>query len=122
MANDDTLFEYLRDANTVHIVTTTHDGRKMVTPIWAVPVDDAIYVRSVNGPDAMWYRRATRNPGVGFETPDGVRAVELEAVHDADLERRYEDALRAKYAGEPEAMAPMLKPLPRGTTHRVVPA
>jgi hypothetical protein len=122
MATDDELTDFLRSTNTVHIVTTTRDGRTLATPIWAVDVDGVGFVRSVDGPDAKWYRRATSNPGLGFETPAGRRAVDLEAVDSADpLEGRVDDALRAKYASEPASVASMLTPLAHGTTLRVVP-
>ena len=122
MAIDDDLTEFLRVTNTVHIVTTTRDGRTISTPIWAVDVDGVSYVRSVYGPDSKWYRRATSNPGAGFETPAGRRAVELDTIDATDeLEGRVDDALRAKYAGEPASVAAMLTPLAHGTTLSVVP-
>lgn len=122
MATDDELIDFLRVTNTVHIVTTTRDGRTIATPIWAVEVDGVGYVRSAYGPDSKWYRRATTNPGAGFETPAGVRAVELEPVDRSDpFEGRVDDALRVKYASEPASVAEMLTPLAHGTTLRVVP-
>jgi hypothetical protein len=122
MATDDELNEFLRATNTVHIVTTTRDGRTISTPIWAVDVDGVGYVRSAYGPDSKWYRRARTNPGAGFETPVGVRAVELEPIDAADpLEGRVDDALREKYASEPASVAEMLTPLAHGTTLRVAP-
>ncbi len=122
MAIDDELTTFLRDTNTVHIVTTTRDRRRISTPIWAVEVDGVGYVRSAYGPDSKWYVRARKNAGAGFETPTGVRAVELEPIDVSDpLEGRVDDALRAKYASEPASVAEMLTPLAHGTTLRVVP-
>ncbi|HEY6801852.1 MAG TPA: DUF2255 family protein, partial [Agromyces sp.] len=122
MAIDDELTAFLRDTNTVHIVTTTRDGRRISTPIWAVDVDGVGYVRSAYGPDSKWYVRGRRNTGAGFETPTGVRAVELEPIEVSDpLEGRVDDALRVKYASEPASVAEMLTPLAHGTTLRVVP-
>ena len=34
MGTDDDLTEYLRVTDTVHVVTTTRDGRTIATPIW----------------------------------------------------------------------------------------
>jgi hypothetical protein len=122
MAIDDELTAFLRDTNTVHIVTTTRDGRRISTPIWAVDVDGVAYVRSAYGPDSKWYLRARRNTGAGFETPSGVLAVELEPIDVSDpLEGLVDDALLAKYASEPASVAEMLTPLAHGTTLRVVP-
>ena len=83
MATDDDLTEFLRVTDVVRIVTTTRDGRTIATPIWAVDVDGASFIRSEYGHDAKWFRRATTNPGVGFETPSGTRAVELEAIDES---------------------------------------
>ena len=122
MATDDELTEFLRGTNTVRIVTTTRDGRRIATPIWAVVVDGVGYVRSAYGPDSKWYRRARTNSGAGFQTPAGVRAVELEPIDGTDpLEARVDDALRSKYSREPASVAAMLTPLAHGTTMRVVP-
>ena len=122
MAADDELIEFLRVTKTVRIVTTTRDGRTISTPIWAVEVDGAGYVRSAYGPDSKWYRRAISNPGAGFETLGGTRAVELEPIDVSDpLEGRVDDALRTKYARHPASVAEMLTPLAHGTTLRVVP-
>jgi hypothetical protein len=122
MATDDDLTEFLRVTEVVRIVTTTRDGRTIVTPIWAVDVDGVSFIRSEYGHDGKWFRRATTNPGVGFETPAGRRAVELEAIEETDpLEAAVDDALRAKYGRKKASLAAMLTPLAHGTTQRVVP-
>jgi hypothetical protein len=122
MGTDDDLTEFLRVTDTVHIVTTTRDGRTIVTPIWAVDVDGVIFIRSEYGHDSKWFRRATRNPGVGFETPAGRRAVELEAIDETEpLEAAVDEALRSKYGHRKSSLAAMLTPLAHGTTQRVVP-
>lgn len=122
MATDDQLTEFLRVTEVVRIVTTTRDGRTIATPIWAVDVDGVSFIRSEYGHDGKWFRRATTNPGVGFETPAGRRAVELEAIDETDpLEAAVDDALRAKYSRQRGSLAAMLTPLAHGTTLRVVP-
>ena len=122
MATDDDLTEFLRVTDVVRIVTTTRDGRTISTPIWAVDIDGVSFIRSEYGHDAKWFRRATTNPGVGFETPSGTRAVELEAIDGADpLEAAVDAALRAKYGHRRGSLAAMLTPLAHGTTQRVVP-
>jgi len=122
MVTDDALTEFLRVTDVVRIVTTTRDGRTIATPIWAVDVDGVSFIRSEYGHDSKWFRRAKTNPGVGFETPAGRRAVELEAIDETDpLEGRVDDALRAKYGRRRGSLAAMLTPLAHGTTQRVVP-
>jgi hypothetical protein len=122
MATDDDLTDFLRVTDVVRIVTTTRDGRTIATPIWAVDVDGVSFIRSEFGHDSKWFRRAKRNPGVGFETPAGRRAVELEAIDETDpLEAAVDEALRAKYGRKRASVAAMLTPLAHGTTQRVVP-
>ncbi|KRE29433.1 hypothetical protein ASG80_20040 [Agromyces sp. Soil535] len=122
MGTDDDLTEFLRVTDVVRIVTTTRDGRTIATPIWVVDVDGVSFIRSEFGHDSKWFRRATRNPGVGFETPAGRRAVELEAIDETDpLEAAVDDALHAKYGHRRSSLAAMLTPLAHGTTQRVVP-
>jgi hypothetical protein len=122
MATDDDLTEFLRVTDVVRIVTTTRDGRMIATPIWAVDVGGVSFIRSEYGHDGKWFRRATRNPGVGFETPSGTRAAELEAIDEADpLEAAVDEALRVKYGRQRASLAAMLTPLAHGTTQRVVP-
>jgi len=122
VGTDDDLTEYLRVTDTVHVVTTTRDGRTIATPIWAVDVEGVSFIRSVRGRDSKWFHRATTNPGVGFETPAGRRAVELEPIDESDpLEGAVDDALRAKYGRQRSSLASMLTPLAHGTTQRVIP-
>jgi hypothetical protein len=122
MVTDDDLTEFLRVTDVVRIVTTTRDGRTIPTPIWAVDVDGVSFIRSEFGHDSKWFRRAMTNPGVGFETPTGRRAVGLEAIDETDpLEAVVDDALRAKYGRRAASLAAMLTPLAHGTTQRVVP-
>ena len=123
VAAADDLTEYLRVTDTVHVVTTTRDGRTITTPIWAVDVDGVSFIRSVRGRDFQvvpprhdqpW--RRLRDAGRSSS------AVELEAIDETDpLEAAVDDALRAKYGRQRSSLASMLTPHAHGTTQRVVP-
>ena len=65
--------------------------------IWGVRVGDSIYVRSVNGPDAAWFR-GTQVRGEGQIHVDGV-SHDVTFVPDAALGDDIDDAYRRKDGG-----------------------
>lgn len=90
--------------------------------VWAVRVDDGVYVRSANGTDGVWYRIAHAR----YQGHVTVGAVDIDVtfvdVEDADdLEDRIDAAYRAKYARYPGPVASIIAARARGTTLRVVP-
>lgn len=90
--------------------------------IWVVRVDDDLYVRSVNGTTAAWYRgtRATREGAVrvGGEEND----VAFEDVGGSDpINERIDDAYRAKYGVRSPSVGAINSPTARETTLRVLP-
>ena len=86
-------------------------------PIWAVVVDDEVYVRSFRGPRGAWYRRALRE---GRMTLEGVD-VRVEPEHDPALNERISDAFRAKYgARSPQSTEAMVTPEVVATTLRLL--
>jgi hypothetical protein len=72
----------------VHVATPTKR-----LPIWAVAVDDEVYVRSYHGERGAWYRRALRDGRMKLEGID----VRVEPERDSELNERISDAFRAKY-------------------------
>ncbi len=92
--------------------------------IWAVEHDGALYVRSVNGPDAAWYR-STRTRYEGQLTAGGhvadvtfVDTVEDTALNDA-VDRVYRTKYR-RYAAN--ILDHITSTQARATTMRLVPA
>jgi hypothetical protein len=86
----------------VHVATPTKR-----LPIWAVVVDDEVYVRSYRGESGAWYRRALREGRMKLE---GVE-VRVEPERDPELNERISDAFRAKYgARSPGSTEAMLAP------------
>ena len=92
--------------------------------VWAVRVDDRLYVRSVNGPDAAWYR-GVRTRMQGHIQAGGVdRDVALvDADHTLDdaLNDTVDDAYRTKYRHSPSAVDHITRPTARSTTLELLP-
>ena len=89
--------------------------------IWAVRVGDDIYVRSVNGPDATWYRNTqTRLSGRiwsgGIE--QDVRFEDASGRPEEDID----DAYRTKFGADSPDTHAIIAPLARTTTSRLIPA
>jgi hypothetical protein len=93
--SDDDL-ERIGRAGEWRVAGRRRDGtlRKLVI-IWGVRVGDSLYVRSVNGPDAAWFR-GTQLLGDGQIGVDGV-SYEVSFVPDAELREEIDDAYRRKY-------------------------
>ncbi len=109
-------------AEELEIASLRRDGtlRKPVT-IWAVRYDDSLYVRSVNGRTAAWFR-GTQERHEGRIWAGGVEkdVTFVDAGHDIDDE--VDAAYRAKYrryAGR--ILNSVLTPEARFTTIKLVP-
>ena len=112
----------IEGADELQIASLRRDGtlRPRVT-IWAVRVGDDIYVRSVNGPSAFWFRGThTRHEGrvwSGGEEKDV-------AFEDggADIEDAVDAAYRTKYSRYAQNIIDsIVAPQARSTTLRLVP-
>jgi hypothetical protein len=108
-------------AQELRIASVRRDGT-LRTPriIWAVRLGDSIYVRSVNGPDAAWYRGTqVRHEGrvwAGGVEKD-VTFVDADHGLDGDLDAAY----RAKYRHSPAAVSHITSSEARSTTLELVP-
>jgi hypothetical protein len=107
-------------AEEVRIETRAADGTVHRTIIWIVEHDGQLYVRSVNGPEARWFREATADTAVALVV-DGKRyeARVVPATDPASIEA-CSAGLRAKYSTD-YSLGSMLKPETLPTTLRVVP-
>lgn len=93
------------------------DTLRKATIIWMVVRDGELYVRSVNGPEAAWFR-GTQLRGLGHVSARGVdRDVSFTRVTDIDDE--LDAAYAAKYRGYPSAVAAINSAAARSTTLRV---
>jgi hypothetical protein len=108
-------------AHEIGIATRRRDGtlRRPVT-IWLVRVGDDLYVRSVNGPEAGWYRGTrTRHEGhiQAGDVERDVEFIDTEDAPDHDIDRAY----AAKYRYSPSAVSHINSPKARPTTLKLVP-
>ena len=109
------------NADEVRIAGTRRDGslRKPVI-VWAVRVGDNLYTRSVNGPDASWFRGTKATHHGQLSTGSSTVDVDfVDAVGDADDE--IDAAYQRKYARYPGPVASITSHLARATTLKLVP-
>ncbi|MCI0582697.1 MAG: DUF2255 family protein [Chloroflexi bacterium] len=111
--------DLLGRAEEVTIETTSEAGAVHRTIIWVVVDGEDVYLRSVNGDGARWYREAVARPEVGLAVGADRFAVRVEAAGDPESITRCSDALRLKYANDP-ALRLMLRPHTLPTTLRVL--
>jgi hypothetical protein len=105
----------------VEIETQAPDGPVHRTIIWAIVDDGRVFIRSVNGAGARWYREAEANPAVALHV-DGRRLTATAIpASDPDSVQRTSDGFLRKYAGDPAARL-MVKPEILDTTLRLEPA
>ena len=109
-------------ADELHIATRRDDGTlRTARIVWVVRHGDALYVRSVNGRGAAWYR-GVQTRYQGHISAGGVQTdvTFLDADHalDDDLDSAY----RRKYGRYPEPTERITAPAARETTLRLDPA
>jgi hypothetical protein len=111
--------DLLARAEEVKIETTSESGVTHRTIIWVVVDGEDVYLRSVNGEGARWYREAVARPEIGLEVGRGTIAARVEPAVDTDSVARCSAALKAKYTADP-ALRLMLRPHTLPTTLRVL--
>jgi hypothetical protein len=94
-------------------------------PVWVVRHGDDLYVRSVNGPTAAWFRGARARPE-GHVRAGGVEKdvafVEVDDQSNAGLGDRIDAAYQAKYGRRYPTIVPsIVRPEPRAATLKLVP-
>jgi hypothetical protein len=108
-------------AREIEVSSLREDGAltKPVT-IWAVKVDDELYVRSVRGDRGGWYRAAEQRHEGRIEAGDTAVDVAFEdAAHhrDDDLDAAYKE----KYGYPSDSVDSITTDAAKATTTRVVP-
>ncbi len=110
-------------ADILRIASMRRDGTlRAALPIWVVRLRDDLYVRSVNGREAAWFRGAqVRHEGhvqaggvdkdVTFVEDDGAAALNDQIDH----------AYRAKYGWPSSAVSHITSPGARAATIKLVP-
>ena len=114
------------DTAEIHIASRRGDGTlRPARIVWVVRHDDALYVRSVNGPDAAWYRGAqARHQGVisADALQRDVTFVEADHTPDNGLDDLLDAAYRTKYGRGSAAVERITSTEARRTTLRLDPA
>jgi hypothetical protein len=113
----------LDDADEMRVAGTRRDG-SLRTPVivWMVRLGDDLYTRSVNGPEASWFRGARANH-LGHVSANGVdKDVAFVDIDEGDaINADLDAAYRAKYRRYSGPVASIISPLARSTTLKVVP-
>ena len=118
----DPLTRKLLDATrTVEIETSSPQGTVHHVPIWIVVDGDDVFVRSVRGERARWYRELVARPGV-LVTRSRRLPVRAAPAIDATSKRRMTLGLKKKYSTSGASLASMLRPEVLDTTLRLEPA
>ena len=110
----------LRETSDVHIAPLRADGTTYGTPtrIWAVVVEDEVYVRPASGPTSSWYAAAIAQ-GAGQITVAGTTFdVTFEAGDTATYDA-IDAAYAQKYDTDPTSVSVMVGPGPRSSTVKV---
>jgi len=93
------------------------DSLRKAVIIWMVTLDGELYVRSVNGPDAAWFR-GTQVRGLGHISAGDVEK-DVSFVRATDVDDDLDAAYEAKYSRYPSAVTAINSAAARSTTLRV---
>ena len=109
----------------VEVSSVRRDGSlSRARTVWIVRVDDHLYLRSVNGPAAAWYRSTWSRHQGRIETGGVVRDVawiDVDAVARPDTDPAVDAEYARKYRGSALAIAHINGREARTTTMRVDP-
>src|SRR4030095_9773191 len=110
----------IAESDDLHISPFREDGETYGTPtwIWAVVVDDALYVRAYNGQESSWYQAALRQKAGRITAAGITKEVIFEPV-DGKINDRIDEAYRVKYKSSPY-LSPMIGARARSATVRVM--
>lgn len=111
----------LAAAREIKIETQSATGNVHRTIIWVAERDGTIFIRSVDGPDARWYREATSGRLVAIHVDGRRLPVRLEPAADAASVEAASAGLQAKYR-KSYSLQSMLEGHTLPTTLRVVPS
>ena len=113
------LRDHLDTTDTVWVITRKADGEERSTPIWAVVVDGRPFIRSVDGADGVWFKRAVARGWVAFEIGGARVEADVERVRDAETLAAFDAELETKYARQRASVASMLRESARDCTLRL---
>ena len=108
----------MRDRHEVAIRTGRHPDSNVV--VWAVAVDDAVYVRSARGAKGRWYRDLVGGDTATLEAGPSRLAVRATLIDDPAAIERVSGEYRRKYGSSPYLQS-VLRPEVVATTLRLKP-
>lgn len=111
------------DADEMRIAPLRRDGT-LRTPliVWMVRLGDDVYTRSVNGPDAGWFRGTRVRHEGRISTGNVEKDVSFVDVDVADpINDELDAAYQAKYRRYPGPVASITNPLARSATLKLIP-
>jgi hypothetical protein len=115
----------LGGAGEVEVSSVRRDGSlSRPRTVWIVRVGDQLYLRSVNGPDAAWYRSTKTFHQGRIQAPGVARDVtwiDVDAAGQPDVDPAVDAEYARKYQGSTAAIAHITSPLARATTMRAEP-
>lgn len=118
---DTETLDALSEADEVYIETGR--GGSSGTVIWAVVVDDSVFVRSVRGDKGRWYHEASANREATLRVNEGRIPVRVVPETDATVIEKVSEAYREKYeASYPGPTAAIVREEVLTTTLRLLPA
>ncbi|TGR23171.1 MULTISPECIES: DUF2255 family protein [unclassified Mesorhizobium] len=108
-------------ADDLHIAPFRDDGKTYgtLTWIWSVVVDGDLYVRAYNGTNSRWHKSAIAQKAGRITSAGLTKEVSFEPV-DGDINKRIDDAYRAKYASS-QYLAPMIGTRAQAATIKITP-
>jgi hypothetical protein len=112
----------IETAEELQIATRRRDGAlRTPLPVWVVRVGDDLYVRSVNGRTAAWFRRAQARDE-GHVRAGGVDKDVTFVESDGSLDDQIDAAYRAKYGRRYPSIVPrIVRPEARAATLKLGP-
>jgi hypothetical protein len=111
----------ISEGDDLHISPFREDALTYGAPtwIWSVAVDNALYVRAYNGQNSRWYQAALRQKAGRITAAGMMKEVNFAAV-DGPINKRIDEAYRAKYRGNPY-LDPMIGARARSATIQIMP-
>lgn len=98
---DQTTLEMLRTTKEVRLRTRRHKGQGVT--IWVVVADGAVFVRSVRGPDGLWFKQVSADPKATLRVAARDLPVRATAVADPATIAAVSHAFLDKYEPSPYA-------------------
>ena len=110
------------DAQEVRIAAMRRDSSlRSPVIVWVVRLGDDLYTRSVNGPDAAWFRGVQARHRGQLSAAGLVADVDFIASGDIDVDDQLDAEYARKYGRYPGPVKSITSPAARSTTLKLVP-